>query len=437
MLRGGDVLDQAKRLVESGRWADAVSILETWVHENPRSAAGWSALGAAYFGVADFEAAVRAARKAVETEPSSARNWCNYGTVLRKLGRIEEARKAQRCALSVAPDYQRAFTELGKLSEIPTHGRQSPSDRDAIVAHGQTPPLPSPRWRLGRRAISIAALLALGAASGSVMVTREWGNPPDEIAAGKAQRPAQGAQSLLPTSEGEDPVPPIATASGTGAAADREVMNETPMTGVSEVAPPVAATGTSEGVIGSRNNPAESVRSEADKENEQRRIALAWLRYGKNLYSNQEYEEAIEAFEKARCLGGIAQTWIDASHERIDIAEGRLVEGTPQQAPTPRGSQASYVHPSGEMTDDDFEALMAAHRAVREEAWNPSSVRFRWGFLGLEGSDSERVARSGDVCVVTGRVRGQNAFGATVENRYSVMLIRVDGRWVALQVSEG
>ncbi|MEA3404063.1 MAG: tetratricopeptide repeat protein [Armatimonadota bacterium] len=112
---GSDAVRRAKDLIEAEQFDEAIGILEPWLEDNPEDAAAWSALGAAYFELEDYEAAAPAARKAVELRPESAREWCNLGTVLRKLGRLEEAANAQRRALAVEQDYDRALMELEKL----------------------------------------------------------------------------------------------------------------------------------------------------------------------------------------------------------------------------------------------------------------------------------------------------------------------------------
>jgi tetratricopeptide (TPR) repeat protein len=119
-VRSEHVVDEAKRLIEEDRCANARELLITWLEEHPDDGAAWAVLGAAEFNLKNFESAKDAAEKVTLLRPDNAQDWCNLGTILRKLRHFAAAAKAQRRALELDPAHERAREELTKIQSAPS-----------------------------------------------------------------------------------------------------------------------------------------------------------------------------------------------------------------------------------------------------------------------------------------------------------------------------
>ncbi len=479
MAEADETLSQAKGLIDQGQFKEAVELLESWVEHHPKEASAWSALGAAYFELEDFEAALPAARRAVDLDPDNARAWCNFGTVLRKLGRSQEARQAQRTSLSIEPDYERAFTELGKLSADP----EAHHDPPPLSLQPDPPPMerrasrvqenakPMEWWKktlllgcaivlwpigllwglvylfadvsterraAGRWAVGISAVMMVVGALGVALT-----NPGEELPNGEdaAQIAKQVRQTAPPGDTG--------TESGRGAEAPQAAEEPSSVDDVggrepagsnaneteSDHAAADTATDTARAdQTGGSGNAEQSPASDPEtRERERRRIGRAWLRYGKKQYAAQEYEEALHAFQKAESLGMTPQRWMDACEERIAIAEGRLVR---------KPTEASIAGPNRETHSEitfaeRSEAQAAARMFIEDRMWNPSSADFFEGWLSGDSKDS--VSKLGENRYrVVEEFEGTNAFGATVRQTATVVLLRKGGpedTWVCEAIS--
>ena len=116
----------AKALLQEGKLAEVVRLLQPDVARHQDDSVAWSLLGAAYFELEQWEAAEEAARHTLRLTPNSPRQWSNLGTILRKQGRHDEAEDAQHRALELDRKYRRAETELAKIRKE----RKTPSEDD-------------------------------------------------------------------------------------------------------------------------------------------------------------------------------------------------------------------------------------------------------------------------------------------------------------------
>ena len=166
--QGEGIVAQAKDLIQRGQYQEVTDLLEPWLADKPDDADGWAVLGAAHFELARWTDAEQAARQVVRLRPDSAREWCNLGVVLRKLGQLEHAAAAQQRALDLDASYERASTEMRKLSRI-ERGRHR-----RIPA--KTVPLPSkprsrwPQWAL----VALGVLFLAGLFRIQLTMSGQW-----------------------------------------------------------------------------------------------------------------------------------------------------------------------------------------------------------------------------------------------------------------------
>jgi len=79
---------------------------------------------------------------------------------------------------------------------------------------------------------------------------------------------------------------------------------------------------------------------------------------------------------------------------------------------------------------DKIEAYTVAHEFVLKELLAPKTAKFPWG------SDVHKVINTGNRYKVTSYVDAQNAFGALIRNRYSVIMeYHGNGEWKLVSVN--
>ena len=120
-------IEQAKAFIRTNQPLLAVELLVPWLEAHPEDASAWSALAGARYELGNYGAALTAAEQAVKLKPESARNWCNFGMMLRKTGNLYDAERALHRALTLDSTYDRARTELRKVSEIRSGDRKPES----------------------------------------------------------------------------------------------------------------------------------------------------------------------------------------------------------------------------------------------------------------------------------------------------------------------
>ncbi|NLO08135.1 MAG: tetratricopeptide repeat protein [candidate division WS1 bacterium] len=131
----------AKILMESGHWAEAVGVLRGQVHADPQDVASWSLLAKAHFEMGDADAAADAAVEVVKLAPESSRDWCNLGMLLRKAGRLVQSEAALRQALKLDRRSERARVEMRKLDALVVAQQATAA---AGERHTAGPPPPPP-----------------------------------------------------------------------------------------------------------------------------------------------------------------------------------------------------------------------------------------------------------------------------------------------------
>ena len=110
--------ESALTLLEQGRHAEGVALLESVADATPEVSAPRIDLGVAYHRAGDLEAAERNLLQAldVNTEHPTAHN--ELGIVYRKTGRFAEARSSYERALAIYPGYHFARRNLAILCDL-------------------------------------------------------------------------------------------------------------------------------------------------------------------------------------------------------------------------------------------------------------------------------------------------------------------------------
>ncbi len=101
-------------LLQTGRAADAIPLIEKALVVAPALPNAASHLGAAYRAVGRLDDAVTAQQRAVALAPADPSAHYNQGLALLAAGRPDEAAAAQREALRLKPDYRDATLQLGR-----------------------------------------------------------------------------------------------------------------------------------------------------------------------------------------------------------------------------------------------------------------------------------------------------------------------------------
>jgi tetratricopeptide (TPR) repeat protein len=93
------IVDRADRLVEQGKFEEAISIYRKVLETNPNLASADMGLGYAFIKMGEFDSAVNQYKKVVEYAPSNAEAQLNLGVALYRGGRIKEAIEQYKKAL--------------------------------------------------------------------------------------------------------------------------------------------------------------------------------------------------------------------------------------------------------------------------------------------------------------------------------------------------
>ena len=117
----GDVrvdYDDAMSLLEQGRHAEGIDVLEELAAAAPLLSAPRIDLGIAYHRAGDLDAAEKNLLQALELSPEHPVVHNELGIIYRKTGRFDEARKRYESALAVYPGYHFARRNLAVLCDL-------------------------------------------------------------------------------------------------------------------------------------------------------------------------------------------------------------------------------------------------------------------------------------------------------------------------------
>ena len=89
------------RLLQAGKFADALKMFQLSVALNPKLADGWNNVGFCANHLDKLEEAEAAFRKALEFDPRKMISWCNLGNLLKDTSRFEEALEAYERAARI------------------------------------------------------------------------------------------------------------------------------------------------------------------------------------------------------------------------------------------------------------------------------------------------------------------------------------------------
>ena len=115
-LRGD--YESALTLLEQGRHAEGVALLESVADATPEVSAPRIDLGVAYHRAGDLEAAERNLLRAIEVNGEHPTAHNELGIVYRKTGRFAEARRSYERALAIYPGYHFARRNLAILCDL-------------------------------------------------------------------------------------------------------------------------------------------------------------------------------------------------------------------------------------------------------------------------------------------------------------------------------
>jgi tetratricopeptide (TPR) repeat protein len=118
---GGDVrgdFEEAVRLLEQERWAEAAADLREVAGAAPDATAVHIDLAIAYRHLDDLEQAEKSLDRALELNPRHPVALTEMGIVYRRTGRFDEARKRYEQTLALYPEYHFARKNLGILCDL-------------------------------------------------------------------------------------------------------------------------------------------------------------------------------------------------------------------------------------------------------------------------------------------------------------------------------
>jgi len=107
------MLQQAQRLHQSDRLADAEAIYRQVLAQDPNNPDALHLLGLLAWQVGRPDAAIELLQKAVERRPTFPEAYANLGNAYGDAGRIDEAIAACRMAIKLKKDFPQAYTNLG------------------------------------------------------------------------------------------------------------------------------------------------------------------------------------------------------------------------------------------------------------------------------------------------------------------------------------
>jgi len=124
-----DRLNKAQQLMDSGRCAEAIPILQKLAANHPSAPSLTYGLGRCYFEVEDYAAAIAALRNAIRGMPKSAEAHFFLGSALGLSGSLPEAIQELRAAMELDPQFEPAFRAFGMFRV-----QQGQYLREALVA---------------------------------------------------------------------------------------------------------------------------------------------------------------------------------------------------------------------------------------------------------------------------------------------------------------
>jgi Trypsin-like peptidase domain/Tetratricopeptide repeat len=108
-----DWTTQAAALEGNKDWSSLLDLAGQWVRSAPDNARAWTSMGNAYSGLAQFDQAIRAYRKALQIDPSIAMTWNNLLGLDRPLERRDDEITAYHQALRINSIDANAWNALG------------------------------------------------------------------------------------------------------------------------------------------------------------------------------------------------------------------------------------------------------------------------------------------------------------------------------------
>ncbi len=139
----------AQKLMDGGRWAEAIPVLKDLVSRHPEAPALRYGLGRCYFEVEDYPAAVSSLREAALRIPDSAEFRFFLGSALGLSGNVGDAIEQLRAAMDLDPKFEPAYRAFGMfrveraqylpdaLVALETAVRLDPQDASALYWLGE------------------------------------------------------------------------------------------------------------------------------------------------------------------------------------------------------------------------------------------------------------------------------------------------------------
>ena len=110
--------DRALRLMESGKYTEAIPVLHEFIKKEPALAGPYLNLGIACRQTGQVDAALEALDKAIELNSANAVAHHQIAILHREQGRFEAALEEYKRALQLAPDYALAHRNIGILYDL-------------------------------------------------------------------------------------------------------------------------------------------------------------------------------------------------------------------------------------------------------------------------------------------------------------------------------
>lgn len=108
-------LDAILPMLNAGRIAEAVSLLEALVKADPQNVDALYNLGIAYSELGQFDEAVIRLKRAVQLKPDHSRAWTGIGVAYQRMGRPDQAMEAVKKAVEADPSDGYGHRNLGAM----------------------------------------------------------------------------------------------------------------------------------------------------------------------------------------------------------------------------------------------------------------------------------------------------------------------------------